>query len=298
MENYKFKNQEFENFEAALLAFNQDISSLNLPFEAEHKILGPCQLIDIQAANKHLFVTLQFDLVTKKYSLGILLQLRQLVCDTAYMESLITYQNAFNELLETHEARERESATLRYQQEVENQKAAKEAEKLKRQEVAVAAKIKKLKPEAIFSEPRTYFEVLGWLARNVSTISASIRSDYEPWFVQHFGEAAHSVVAATAKTRNGDPMKYSISFKASLKTDAPPTLLTKDGVKKRSIDSVEYIWDLVENYGFKFGKSQDIAAIKACIPSEYLSEFESGLGPDPEPKKIESQKTKTTKLCA
>jgi hypothetical protein len=69
MENYKFKNQEFENFEAALLAFNQDISSLNLPFEAEHKILGPCQLIDIQAANKHLFVTLQFDLVTKKYSL-------------------------------------------------------------------------------------------------------------------------------------------------------------------------------------------------------------------------------------
>jgi DNA gyrase subunit B len=71
--------------------------------------------------------------------------------------------------------------------------------------------------------------------------------------------------------------KYSISFKASFKNDIPAVLQSKAGVKKKVIDSVSFIWDLIENHGFRFGKSQDIEAIKKTVPATYLSEFETGI---------------------
>jgi hypothetical protein len=43
-----------------------------------------------------------------------------------------------------------------------------------------------------------------------------------------------------------------------------------------SLTYTELIWDLVENYGFRFGKSQDLNQIKSSIRPEYIKYFENG----------------------
>jgi hypothetical protein len=193
----------------------------------------------------------------------------------AYMESLAEYQNAIQELYGALEAVQKaEAAEARQKQQLELE-AKKQAEADKKRHEAVEAKLKKLAPVALDRDPATYYEILGWLAKNIGTISASLNSDYESWFIKNFGDVKHGIIDSKAKTKNGDPMKYSISFKASLKTEAPASISRLNGVKKRSIDSVEYIWDLVQNHGFKFGK-QDPDNIRKYIPAEYMAEFEAG----------------------
>jgi hypothetical protein len=49
--------------------------------------------------------------------------------------------------------------------------------------------------------------------------------------------------------------------------------LSKTGT---SIANTSFIWDLVTNYGFKFGKTQDLDQIRGTIPTEYLTYFENG----------------------
>jgi hypothetical protein len=43
------------------------------------------------------------------------------------------------------------------------------------------------------------------------------------------------------------------------------------------LTDTSFVWELVDNYGFKFGKTQDLEAVRSCVPSEYISEFELGL---------------------
>jgi hypothetical protein len=43
-----------------------------------------------------------------------------------------------------------------------------------------------------------------------------------------------------------------------------------------SLTYTEFIWDIVENYGFKFGKTQDLEKIRESIPVHCLEYFEKG----------------------
>ena len=49
--------------------------------------------------------------------------------------------------------------------------------------------------------------------------------------------------------------------------------LSKSG---NAIANTSFIWDIVTNYGFKFGKTQDLDQIRGNIPTEYLTYIENG----------------------
>jgi hypothetical protein len=292
MKNFEYKANEFETHSEVLTAIRDDLKTIELPISIHHKAFGDGTIVNITAPDKgsSLYVAIDFATINKVFALDILISRQMLVCDEALIECLTAYQNAFRAIYETAELIAKEERRLERERQAQLREEAKQQAEYKQKMQAINNKIQKLKPMSICSEPRTKYEIIGWLARNIGTISASINSDYEQWFVKNFGNAPHGVIDSKAKTKNGDPMKYSISFKASLKTEAPETLIRLDGIKSRSIDSVEYIWDLIENYGFQFGK-QDISNIRNYIPAEYITEFENGLGPEPESKTTKIQKT-------
>jgi hypothetical protein len=46
---------------------------------------------------------------------------------------------------------------------------------------------------------------------------------------------------------------------------------------RKAVTDSEFVRDLIDNYGFKFGKAQDLEAIRSCVPSTYHTNFEAGL---------------------
>jgi hypothetical protein len=271
MLNYNTENHSWSEF---LDELNTEISKLSFPFKVKHKFLGDCDLTAITATDTSIFGSFKTTTEIKRYDLNFLCEKNYLTFTSpddcililgvidSFFQSIATRDDELREL-------RRQAEEKRLQEAEEKKKAA--AEEKRRQNIA--AKIKAMKPESLTTD----YELLGWLAKNVSTISAVVPSDLDPWFVKNFGSVAHTVVESDAKTSNGNPMKYSISFKASFKNDIPAVLQSKAGVKKKVIDSVSFIWDLIENHGFRFGKSQDIEAIKKTVPATYLSEFETGI---------------------
>ena len=121
------------------------------------------------------------------------------------------------------------------------------------------------------------YEVLGWIAKHTKSIKASMPDYMENWFVKNFGQDSDRyVVDSTKRTSGGHPMQWSLSCKISFDSEVPSILLNKVASNKKAIDSVAFVWDLVDNYGFTFGKTQDINLIKSEIPSQYLEDFERG----------------------
>lgn len=98
---------------------------------------------------------------------------------------------------------------------------------------------------------------LEWITKHVSTISACIPDYLEGWFVKTFGEdAPKKVVDSRRKTSGGYSMKWNPSFSISFTDidDEIPVSL-KNKLVKNKINDTAMVFDLVENYGFKFGKN-------------------------------------------
>ena len=266
--------------------FTNDLQEIQLPATATHALYGPCQITALKARAQDsgidVYVTLQFETgAPRTFSLLTLFKLAHLILGESLAETLTTYLTAFWKVYEDRTAILKEEHRLKVEAANKAKEDAKKAVAEEQHRLKLAAQIRRMKPEAIISEPTTYYETIGWLARNASTISAEVPSDLEDWFKKNFGLAEHHVIDSSATTTGGHKMKYSVSFHASFKNEIPAVLQTKHGVKKKAIDSVAYIWDLIENYGFRFGKSQDVEAIRKCIPTQYMHEFEAGFGTEP-----------------
>ena len=125
-----------------------------------------------------------------------------------------------------------------------------------------------------------FYVSLGYIAKHIGTISATIPTWAESWFVKKFGTAEKKVVDETRKTVNGYSMKFAPSFSLSLKKakNVPADIQALADTSKKSftIHNTELVFDLVDNYGFKFGKEQDIEDIKKKIPNNYLANFDMG----------------------
>ena len=125
-----------------------------------------------------------------------------------------------------------------------------------------------------------FYYTLGWLTAHIGTLSAAMPDYLESSFIRHFGsEVPHRVVDSKKRTISGYQTQWAMSFKASLvKVAEIPMSLTKYlNPKKDAISCTEFIWDLVETYGFQFGKKQNIELIEEHIPVEYLSSYQDGL---------------------
>ena len=126
-----------------------------------------------------------------------------------------------------------------------------------------------------------FYYNIGWLAKNVGTISAALPDYLLKYFEGHFGtEAKPTVVDSRKRTVNGYAMQWALSMKASLPkkvADSVPAFLKQYlNPTGNALTNTTFIWDIVENYGFQFGRKQDVEKIRAAIPTHCLEQFEKG----------------------
>ena len=141
-------------------------------------------------------------------------------------------------------------------------------------------KLSTLKPEKtekLFETPTSQYEVIGWMAKHLTSVRAAMPDFMEKWFISKFGDTERYVVDSKKRTANGNPMQWGLSLKLTFNTEVKGLLETKaTSQNKKVIDNVAFVWDLIENYGFQFGKEQNISQIKAEVPEQYLPDFEKG----------------------
>ena len=108
-----------------------------------------------------------------------------------------------------------------------------------------------------------YSNAIKWLAENVTSIYACIPDFADRWFESQFGhEAVRTVIDTNRKTSGGYSMKWSPSFSVTVKsTENMPCELYEYFDGKKKANNTQFVFDIVENYGFSFGKTQDIAKI-------------------------------------
>jgi hypothetical protein len=124
-----------------------------------------------------------------------------------------------------------------------------------------------------------FYYALGWLATHIGTITAKMPDYLEAAFVKHFGDVEHTVVDSTKVGPAGYTSQWRLSMEASLKkADAIPAMLTdylsQNGKK---LSKTSFVWSLVDDYSFKFGKKQDTLDIMRCVPIEYVPMFNDGM---------------------
>ena len=126
-----------------------------------------------------------------------------------------------------------------------------------------------------------FYHSLGWMANNCGAFSCALPDYLLPYFQKQFGTTYDPrVVDSKKRTVNGNAMRWAISMTANIKKKSISSIpaflqqyLNKTGT---AVADTSFIWDLVSNYGFQFGKTQDIDQIRATVPTEYITYFETG----------------------
>ena len=162
----------------------------------------------------------------------------------------------------------------------EEKRAEERAERYAAKKAKILASLENMKASDI-TEDEQFFGALGWLAKHVSSIRATVPDFAEDWFVYRFGiYTPKNVVDSTKLTRSGDSMKWHPSFEMSLKNvdrNSIPTMLQATiRPNANVISNTQLIYDLVMNYGFEFGKEQNRERIRNKVPEEYLESFDIG----------------------
>jgi hypothetical protein len=129
------------------------------------------------------------------------------------------------------------------------------------------------------TETDEFYWTLGWLAKHVGTITAKMPDFLEPSFVKHFGDVEHTAVDSTKVGPAGYTSQWRLSMEASLvkAKEIPATLAQYLNPTGNKLSKTSFIWKLVDDYGFKFGKKQDTLDIMRCVPIEYVPMFNEGL---------------------
>jgi hypothetical protein len=233
-----------------------------------------------------LIVEIEFADITKKYSLMHIITVGNFVVlentfelGTIWSEAMTVHNDLTKQLRELQQ-----HARLLEAEAVKKAAAAKKAEEQFQRSKAKAIKdfeelTTKVCPKSTADE---FYYSLGWLVNNTTSFSAALPDYLLSSFEKQFGtEANPTVVDSKKRTVNGFPMQWALSMKASIKKAALeliPTYLTKYlGKAGNAITDTSFVWDLVDNYGFQFGKKQDVGKIRENIPSCYLEFFEAGL---------------------
>lgn len=124
-----------------------------------------------------------------------------------------------------------------------------------------------------------FYYTLGWLAKHVGTITAKMPDYLESAFVKHFGDVEHVTVDSTKVGPAGYTSQWRLSMEASLKNtkNIPATLAEYLSQSGKKVSKTSFVWSLVDDYGFKFGKKQDTLDIMRCVPIEYVPMFNAGM---------------------
>lgn len=125
-----------------------------------------------------------------------------------------------------------------------------------------------------------FYYALGWLTKHIGSMTARLPDYLSDSFEKHFGDnVEYNAVDSKKRTVNGNSMQWTFGFHATLrKADTIPAILKQYlSTTGKAIASTSFIWDLVDNYGFQFGKKQDESQIAKTIPAKYIDSFNNGL---------------------
>lgn len=286
MKNYIVSDyQNWGDLAADLTAeLNELISK---PIISTHSKFGDCTFtnftVSINDSSANIIADFTFATENKKLAINILITRGLLtVADNATFELLKQFSEQLTDL-------QVEVKTISRQRFIAQQEAEKEARERAKQEAKYQARMDKAindfelmtrKDRGICASGEFYYN-LGWLVKNVGTISAAMPDYLLKYFERHFGtEYKPTVVDSKKRTVNGNAMQWTLSMKASIAKKAvdtiPEFIAQYLNPTKTALTNTEFIWDIVENYGFKFGKTQDIDEIKKSIPDFCLDAFEKG----------------------
>lgn len=266
-------------------------STMTTAITCTHKIYGAGKITELKFTENlekpEMLMTFESAEKTVGLAYSIISKLGLLSFDETDTETL---QNLFDEyLIEWTKLDEIRKAEIKAKREAEieareakkkAQADAKKAEafeqKKKRDIKDFEEKLKLSKPMSIASE---FYISLGWLAKHTGTISAALPDYLESTFVSHFGDVPRRVVDSQKKGPAGWTSQWASSFALSLKKpDIIPAMFEQYlNPSRKALTDTSFVWELVDNYGFRFGKTQDLEAIRGCVPSDYISEFELGL---------------------
>lgn len=286
MKNYIVLS-DYQNWNELSVDLTNDLAAeLTEPISAVHKTFGACEISGITISCNESGITFLADFAfenqTKKLALNVLIANKLIeIVEPAnsfiadYFAACSVIRGEFYEIMHDRnaakfeadrQAKEEAKKEAAYQQ--HREKAIQEFEVMTRKEKSLCA-------------TGEFYYNLGWLAKNVGTVSAALPDYLLKYFENHFGtEAKPTVVDSRKRTINGYPMQWALSMKASVSKKAidsiPPFLKQYLNTTGNALTNTTFIWDIVENYGFQFGKKQDIEKIRATIPAHLIEVFEKG----------------------
>ena len=274
--------EDFETDKTRLISeFIQQITGA----EVNNQLLGHGKIVScLNVCNtlESLIVTVRFDLdETKNYGLSVALSSGGLKFVDESVVSLwdefvseqYKMKAQYNKAVEDEQCRQKEEAKLE-QKRKDNEKkmAGMKAQAEKEFEKLVNSKVKITKADE-------FYYALGWVAKHVGTITAKMPDYLEPAFIKHFGDVEHTAVDSTKVGPAGFTSQWHLSMEASLvKVKEIPTMLTEYlSQNGKKLSKTSFVWDLVDKYGFRFGKKQDTLDIMRCVPIEYVPMFTTGM---------------------
>lgn len=254
--------------------------------EVDCKALGSGKITSFFGiAVDNMFVEIAFeDGTTGKYSLNHIMNNKFI--DITSISEINEVWNSTFEVHTTLTSVYNESMRVLQQMQIEADKKAKAEkkaeEKYQKQKEKAIQDFDTLVQQAdkTLSTDEEFYYALGWLTKHIGSVSAALPDYLESAFTKHFGTETNArIVDSKKRTCNGNSMQWTFGFKATLrKPENIPSILTQYlSTTGKAIANTSFIWDLVDNYGFKFGKKQNIDEIKQTIPNRYMASFEAGL---------------------
>jgi hypothetical protein len=273
--------EDFENVKTQLISdFIQQVTGA----EVNNQLLGPGRIVScLNACNtlESLIFTVHFDLdEIKNYGAAAALasgglkfadELLVVLWDS-FVEEQYKLKAQYNKAAEDDRRRHNEAQKLeKRRKDNEKKMAGMKAQAEKEFEKLVNTKTK-------ITKANEFYYALGWLAKHAGTITAKMPDYLEPAFIKHFGEVEHTVVDSTKVGPAGFTSQWHLSMEASLvKAKEIPSILNEYlSQNGKKVSKTSFVWDLVDKYGFKFGKKQDTLDIMRCVPIEYVPAFNEG----------------------
>ena len=237
-------------------------------------------------------VDIDFNGATKTFCLMFAIEKGAITLEGTLLDLLKEYMSSFQAILEersrqlkieaekqAEEHRKLEELRAAQKAELEKrEKEKKEAEKFEKRKADAIKKFSDLCRQAKMSKTSVDDEdfIIGWLAKHVTRISAEIPDFLENYFVAQFGaNAPKTVVNTSMKSSGGFTKKWSLSCQVHVDdlVTMPPVL--QDVFKKsKTANNTSFALKLIYDYGFNFGKEQDISQIKSM--SSDLKAFDLG----------------------
>ena len=178
----------------------------------------------------------------------------------------------YNKAVEDHQRREKEAEAQKLKQ-----------QKLEKKRASLRTTAEKeldnlLNSREVVTKADEFYYMLGYLATHIGTLTAKMPDFLEESFVKHFGDVKRTVVDSTKVGPAGYTSQWRLSMEASLvKANEIPAMLNPYlSTNGKKLSKTSFIWELVDDYGFKFGKKQDTLEIMDHIPANYLAMFTAG----------------------